>query len=86
MDEFTSPTNLNATSDSSTTTIAKAFKIMSIFSTTDNGTAHCKAQVIVSRSLNSIDADRTKHEENSVIEIHYNRNELSGFQEELNIS
>ena len=80
MDEFTNPTKLNATSG------LKAFKVMSIFSTTDNGTSHCKAQVIVSRSLNPIDADRSKHEENSVIEIHYNRNELSGFQEELNIS
>jgi hypothetical protein len=60
MDEFTNPTNLNATSGLSTTTIATALKIMSISSTTDNGLAsrmrcpHCKSQVILG-SLNSID-------------------------------
>ena len=60
MDEFTNPTHLNATGDSSATTIAKAAKIMSILSTTDNGLEphircpYCKSQFIVG-SLNSID-------------------------------
>ena len=58
MDEFTNPTNLNATLNSWATPITKAFKIISISSRMDIEVArhvrcpNCRSEVIV-RSLNS---------------------------------
>jgi hypothetical protein len=91
MNEFTTSTILNVPSgiDSSRSTIAKAVKILSISSRTAPHIPYCKSQVIVC-SLNSIDPDRNRHEENYEIKIqkilqYYNRNEIARIQEELNI-
>jgi hypothetical protein len=95
MDKFTTSTILNVPSgrDSARTTNTKAVKILS--SRTDIGKPpnircpYYKSQVIAG-TLNSIDPDRIRNEENYVIEIqkileYYNKNELAGLQEELNI-
>src|SRR5437899_1225073 len=86
MDEFTIPRDLNATSDSWVTPIAKAVEIISISSRMDIDPhfrcPNCKSQIITG-SLNSSDlldlngkrhfcesADRIRHQEKCVIDIH----------------